>query len=88
MANRAQFTTRLGVIAASAGSAVGLGNVWRFPYEAGTHGGGAFLLIYLLFIFLIGVPVITAEFIIGRSARANVYGAFKKLPGSRAWNFI
>lgn len=88
MAQRAQFTTRLGVIAATAGSAVGLGNVWRFPYEAGSHGGGAFMLIYLLFIFAIGIPVITAEFIIGRSARANVYGAFKKLPGSRAWNFI
>lgn len=88
MAQRAQFTTRLGVIAATVGSAVGLGNVWRFPYEAGVHGGGAFLLIYLLFILAIGIPVITAEFIIGRSARANVYGAFKRLPGSRIWNFI
>lgn len=88
MARRAQFTTRLGVIAATVGSAVGLGNVWRFPYEAGVNGGGAFLLVYLLFILAIGIPVITAEFIIGRSARANVYGAFKRLPGSRAWNFI
>lgn len=85
---RPEFKTRLGVIAATVGSAVGLGNIWRFPYEAGIHGGGAFLLIYCLFILIIGIPVITAEFIIGRSARANVYGAFKKLPGSKWWNII
>lgn len=54
--NRAQFATRLGVIATTVGSAVGLGNIWRFPYEAGVHGGGAFLLIYIGFIFIIGVP--------------------------------
>lgn len=85
---RAQFATRLGVIATTVGSAVGLGNIWRFPYEAGVHGGGAFLLIYCLFIAIIGIPVITAEFIIGRSSRANVYGAFKKLPGSKFWRII
>ena len=56
--NRAVFVTRLGAIAAAAGSAVGLGNIWRFPYEAGTHGGGAFMLCYILFIFILGVPVI------------------------------
>lgn len=87
-APRAQFTTRLGVIAATVGSAVGLGNVWRFPYEVGAHGGGAFILVYLIFILAIGIPVITAEFIIGRAAKKNVYGAFKKLPGSRFWNLI
>lgn len=86
--SRAQFSTRLGVIATTVGSAVGLGNVWRFPYEAGVHGGGAFLLIYCLFIFIIGIPVITAEFIIGRSSRANVYGAFKKQRGTRFWRVI
>ncbi|MCM1310421.1 MAG: sodium-dependent transporter [Bacteroides sp.] len=85
---RPEFSTRFGVIAATVGSAVGLGNIWRFPYEAGVHGGAAFLLIYCLFIVIIGIPVITAEFIIGRSARANVYGAFKKLPGSKFWNSI
>ena len=63
---RAQFATRLGVIATTVGSAVGLGNIWRFPFEAGVHGGGAFLLIDLFFIFIIGVPVVCAEFIIGR----------------------
>lgn len=85
---RPEFNTRLGVIAATVGSAVGLGNIWRFPYEAGVHGGGAFLLIYCFFIAIIGIPVVTAEFIIGRSAKANVYGAFKKLPGSKGWNIV
>ena len=56
MERRAQFATRIGVVATTVGSAVGLGNIWRFPYEAGTHGGGAFLLCYLFFIFVIGIP--------------------------------
>ncbi|WP_295730773.1 sodium-dependent transporter [uncultured Muribaculum sp.] len=82
---RAQFGTRLGVIATTVGSAVGLGNIWRFPYEAGAHGGGAFLLIYIGFIFLIGVPVICAEFIMGRGTRRNIFGAFRALHSSRYW---
>lgn len=82
---RAQFATRLGVIATTVGSAVGLGNIWRFPYEAGVHGGGAFLLIYIGFIFLVGVPVVCAEFIMGRSTRSNIFGAYRKLHGVRAW---
>lgn len=86
--NRAQFATRLGVIATTVGSAVGLGNIWRFPYEAGVHGGGAFLLIDLLFIFVIGVPVICAEFIIGRHTGSNVRGAFKMLAPGRAWGIV
>lgn len=86
---RAQFATRIGVIAASVGSAIGLGNIWRFPYEAGQHGGGAFLLIYILFVFAIGVPIICSEFLIGRSSHSNVLGAFQKLQrkGSK-WHLI
>lgn len=86
---RAQFATRTGVIAASVGSAIGLGNIWRFPYEAGQHGGGAFLLIYILFVFAIGVPIICSEFLIGRSSHSNVLGAFQKLErkGSK-WHLI
>ncbi|MCM1517870.1 MAG: sodium-dependent transporter [Pseudoflavonifractor sp.] len=84
--NRAQFTTRLGVIATTVGSAVGLGNIWRFPYEAGVHGGGAFMLVYLFFIFVIGIPVICAEFIIGRNTGANISGAFRKLSPRSAWS--
>ena len=86
--NRAQFGTKLGVIATTVGSAVGLGNIWRFPYEAGTHGGGAFLLIYIFFIFVIGVPVICAEFIMGRSTRRNIFGAFRMLHTRRQWAWI
>ncbi|PLX13056.1 MAG: sodium-dependent transporter [Marinilabiliales bacterium] len=73
------FTSKFGIIAAAAGSAVGLGNIWRFPYVAGDNGGGAFLLFYLLFIVVIGVPVMLSEFTIGRRAQANPFGAFMKL---------
>lgn len=86
--NRAQFATRMGVIATTVGSAVGLGNIWRFPYEAGVHGGGAFLMVDLIFIFIIGVPVICAEFIIGRHTGANVRGAFKMLAPGRSWGIV
>lgn len=85
---RAQFATRLGVIATTVGSAVGLGNIWRFPYEAGMHGGGAFLLVYLFFIFAIGIPVISAEFVIGRHTGSNIAGAFRKLTGNRSWAWV
>ena len=70
--SRAQFATRLGVIAATVGSAVGLGNIWRFPYEAGMHGGGAFLIVYLGCILLIGIPVITAEFLTSSTCHPKI----------------
>lgn len=76
---RSQFVTKTGVIAATVGSAVGLGNIWRFPYEAGEHGGGAFLLLYILCVLVIGVPVMVAEFSIGRSTHKNALGAFSQL---------
>ncbi len=74
---RAVFATRIGAVATTVGSAVGLGNIWRFPYEAGTHGGGAFLLLYILFIFILGVPVLCAEYMLGRGTRKNVFGAYR-----------
>ena len=86
--NRAQFATRLGVIATTVGSAVGLGNIWRFPYEAGTHGGGAFLFTYLCFIFIFGIPILCAEFLIGRHSRRNIFGAFRQLRPSDHWHSI
>lgn len=86
--SRTRFATRLGVIATTVGSAVGLGNIWRFPYEAGVHGGGAFLLIDLFFVFAIGVPVICAEFIIGRHTGANIRGAFRALAPGKAWGAV
>ncbi|MDE6691757.1 MAG: sodium-dependent transporter, partial [Muribaculaceae bacterium] len=76
---RSQFVTKTGVIAATVGSAVGLGNIWRFPYEAGVHGGGAFLLLYILCVLVIGVPVMVAEFSIGRGTHKNALGAFRQL---------
>lgn len=81
--SRELFTTRFGAIAATVGSAIGLGNIWRFPYEAGTHGGGAFMICYIACILILGLPVICAEFIMGRSSRANIFGAFRRhAPGS------
>ena len=67
--DRANFGSKLGVILASAGSAVGLGNIWRFPYETGNHGGAAFILIYLGCILLLGLPIMIAEFLIGRHSQ-------------------
>lgn len=86
--DRAQFTTRIGVIATTVGSAVGLGNIWRFPYEAGTHGGGAFLITYLCFIFAFGIPILCAEFMMGRQTRSNIFGAFRKLQKSGRWHWV
>ena len=81
--DRAQFVTKTGVIAATVGSAVGLGNIWRFPFEAGVHGGGAFLILYIVCVLLIGVPVVVAEFVLGRGTHANAKGAISQLvPGT------
>ncbi len=85
---RDSFTSKFGVIAAAAGSAVGLGNIWRFPYVVGENGGGAFLLVYLLFIVAIGMPVMLSEFAIGRKAQRNAIGSFKKLAPRTPWYFV
>jgi len=83
--SREGFGSRIGAILALAGSAVGLGNIWKFPYEAGTNGGAAFLFIYIGFIILIGLPVMLAEFTIGRRTQSNPFGAFKKLAPRTGW---
>ena len=85
---RAMFATRLGAVAAAVGSAVGLGNIWRFPYETAQNGGAAFLLIYLCAVALLGVPLLIAEFTIGRSAHSNVARAFKKLAPGTPWYWV
>lgn len=82
---RGAFDSKLGVILASAGSAVGLGNIWRFPTEVGSNGGAAFILIYLACIFLVAMPVMVAEFVIGRSAHANTVEAYRKLAPGKPW---
>lgn len=90
MANneRINFGSKLGVVAAAAGSAVGLGNIWRFPYELGQNGGGAFLIVYLLCVVLLGMPVMLSEFFIGRMGQANAAGSFKRLAPGQKWWFV
>lgn len=85
---RDSFSGRFAVVAAAAGSAIGLGNIWRFPYITGENGGGAFLLVYLVFVIVIGIPVMTSEFVIGRAAQRNPYGAFKALAPGKPWYLI
>lgn len=86
--DRANFGSKIGIILASAGSAVGLGNIWRFPCEVGNNGGAAFLLVYLLCVALLGVPVMVSEFLIGRRSRANTATAYQLLaPGTR-WKWV
>ncbi|MFC4237115.1 sodium-dependent transporter [Thalassospira xianhensis] len=87
MIKREHWGSRLGFILAAAGSAVGLGNIWKFPYMAGENGGGAFLLIYLALVFTIGLSVMLAEMVIGRMTAKNAIGAFAKLKGG-AWPLV
>lgn len=88
MENRGNFGSKLGVILATAGSAVGLGNVWRFPYMAGQNGGAAFILIYFVCIILLGLPGMMSEFIIGRHSAANAARSYTNLAGGKSWAFM
>jgi NSS family neurotransmitter:Na+ symporter len=85
-AGRGSWNTRTGFIIASAGSAVGLGNVWKFPYITGENGGGAFLVVYLICVAAIGTPIMLAEFCLGRKSRKNVVGAYQYFKKGRGWN--
>ena len=88
-ANRGQWATRTGFILAASGSAVGLGNIWKFPYITGENGGGLFVIIYLFCIALVGLPILIAEIMIGRAAQAQPIEAFKKLQGGRTgWSMV
>lgn len=83
------FASKVGAILAAAGSAVGLGNVWRFPTETGEHGGAVFILIYVMFMLLLGVPIMVTEFAIGRHGGSDVTGAFHKMSGGKAgWKWM
>ena len=87
MANkRVTFGSKLGIILATVGCAVGLGSVWRFPYMLGENGGAAFLLTYIIFMIFIGIPVMVTEFFIGRYSRSNTVGSFKKLAPGSLWS--
>lgn len=85
---RGHFGSKLGVILASAGSAVGLGNIWRFPTETGRNGGAAFILIYLLFVLFLAMPVMVSEFVIGRHSRANTVEAYQKMAPRSPWVIV
>ncbi len=88
MSERANFGSKLGVILATAGSAVGLGNVWRFPYMTGENGGAVFILIYVVCVMLLGIPCMISEFIVGRHGQANTARAYRKLAGGTPWALI
>ena len=84
---RESFKSRLGFILISAGCAIGIGNVWKFPYVAGQNGGGFFVLFYLFFLAAVGVPVLTMEFAVGRASGRSVVQGYKKLePEGSKWD--
>ena len=88
MGERANFGSKLGVILATAGSAVGLGNVWRFPYMTGENGGAVFIMIYINCVVVLGIPCMISEFIVGRHGQANTARAYRKLAGGTPWALI
>lgn len=88
MSQREQWSSRLGFILAAAGSAIGLGAIWKFPYIAGQNGGGAFFLIFILFTLVLGLPLLLAEFAIGRSTQENAVRAYKKIAPHSNWHWI
>ena len=88
MSERVNFGSRIGAILAAAGSAVGWGNVWRFPYETGNHGGAAFILVYLGCVFIFGLPIMIAEFTIGRRSKACTGGAYDALAPGTLWKWV
>ena len=85
---RGTWGSRLGFILAAAGSAIGLGNIWRYPYVVGENGGAAFVLMYVLCVLIIGLPVLIAELSLGRKTTLNPVGAFRSLSKSRYWPWV
>jgi len=86
--SRDSFGSRFGALVAMAGSAVGLGNLWRFPYLVGENGGAAFIIVYIFFVFLICLPIFISEFVVGRRSQKNAYAAFRDLSGGSAWRWV
>ena len=85
---RDSFGSRFGALVAMAGSAVGLGNLWRFPYLVGENGGAAFIIIYILMSFLICLPIFICEFVVGRRSQENAYSSFRDLSGGSWWKYV
>lgn len=88
MNNRGNFGSRIGLVLATAGSAVGLGNIWRFPFTTGQNGGAAFIIIYIICILMLGMPGMISEFIIGRHAATNAVRAYGVISGKRVWRVV
>jgi NSS family neurotransmitter:Na+ symporter len=88
MEKHVNFGSRMGAIFAAAGSAVGLGNIWRFPMLVGDNGGAAFILIYIMCILLVGIPIMVGEFVIGRHTQSNMIDAFRQLAPGKWWRII
>lgn len=82
------FSSKIGVLLAAAGSAVGLGSIWKFPYIAGEDGGGAFIILYIICTMLFGMPLVMNEFMIGKLSGKSAYGAFRELSGSNRWQWF
>ena len=82
--SRGEWTSRIGFILAATGSAIGLGNIWKFPYITGDYGGGAFVIVYLVCVLIVGLPLMLAELMIGRKTTLNPVGAFQKLHHKRS----
>ncbi len=88
MKEREKFASRLGFILISAGCAIGLGNVWRFPYITGQYGGAAFVLVYLLFLLILGLPIMVMEFAVGRASQKSAARSFHELePKGSKWHW-
>ena len=85
---REGFGSRFGALVAMAGSAVGLGNLWRFPYLVGENGGAAFIVVYILMVFILCMPIFISEFVIGRRSQKNAFAAYKDLSGGSAWKWV
>lgn len=85
---REKFSSRLGFLLISAGCAIGLGNVWRFPYITGQYGGAAFVLIYLFFLVVLGLPIMVMEFAVGRASQASAAGAYDRLVPSGRFHWF
>ena len=86
--SRDSFGSRFGALVAMAGSAVGLGNLWRFPYLVGENGGAAFIIVYVILSFMICLPIFISEFVVGRRSQKNAYAAFRDLSGGSAWRWV
>ena len=88
MENKVTFSSKFGTLVVVAGSCVGLGNIWRFPYLAGNNGGSAFIIIYVLCSLTIAIPIMMSEFVVGRSTGRNAFGAFKELSRQKKWSLV